>query len=81
MRRPGGITTSLSQGPVPRGIEVVDGLHVTHENAHGVLGGLVGVTGDYAKCESVSGLVGTLLNTGGQGLRWITAESNMSSAL
>ncbi len=60
-----------SQGPVPRGVEVVDGLHVTHENAHRVLGGLVGVTGDYAKCESVSELFGALLSTGGHGLRSI----------
>jgi hypothetical protein len=30
MRTPGGITTCRSQGPVPRGVEVVDVLHVTH---------------------------------------------------
>ena len=53
---------------------MVDVLDVAHQDAHGVLGGLVGVTGDYAKSKSVSGLVGALLSTNGQGLR-----SNMTT--
>ena len=60
---------------------MVDVLDVAHQDAHRVLGGLVGVTGDYAKSKSVSGLVGALLSTNGQGLRSImpTCTLNMTT--